>query len=108
MSRAFAILLAVTAAIASVPPGSGGSDAQVIVVEIPASARQSPTPTPPTTPTAAPSPTAAPAPPAAASAGPRTDLPATGVDAAALAVAALLAAAALAVGILIRRRRSRA
>ena len=98
MSPAFAILLAVTAAIAPVPAdGGGGSDAQIIVVEVPPSARQTPSPTVPATP--------APTPSAAAPSAPRSDLPATGRDAAALAVAMLLGVAALVVGILVRRRR---
>lgn len=106
MSPAFAILLAVTAAIAPVPAdGGGSSDAQIIVVEVPPSARQTPSPTVPATPAPTVPATPAPTPSAAAPSAPRSNLPATGRDAAALAVAVLLGVAALVVGILVRRRR---
>ncbi|WP_254845586.1 LPXTG cell wall anchor domain-containing protein [Microbacterium sp. RURRCA19A] len=89
------VLALVFATAVSPPPAAEvGStpDSQVIVVEVPASARQTPTPS-----AAAPSP--------APSAGPRSDLPATGWDAAASVAAVVLGVAALVAGILVRRRR---
>ncbi|KTR96544.1 hypothetical protein NS220_01870 [Microbacterium testaceum] len=97
-SRVALVLTVVLAAAPTADPGTA-SDTQTIVVEVPASSRQSPAPTP--VPSSL---------DGGSSAAPETrgNLPATGQDAGMLVVGIILGVGALAAGALIARSRRRA